>query len=149
MDLESFCSPYWVRNRTELKQLRTFDYQFFGGVFTGFKNTPYYLVKQDEPIPFNLLRKTHVTLAAPRPKTHPLTGHLINYGQIPFGYKDINGTLHEGPVERFVLQQMRRMRDDGDSPNKIANYLTKSGVPTKNGGRWQSNTVNKILSRDC
>ncbi|MBU4484186.1 recombinase family protein [bacterium] len=32
--------------------------------------------------------------------------------------------------------------------NHIASYLTTSEVPTKNGGRWQSNTVNRILNRE-
>jgi len=124
-----------VQNRNELKHYKTFDFEFYGGVFTGFKNITHHLVRPDEPIPLELLRKTNVSVGPPRPKTHPLTGHLINYGQVPFGYKDVNGTLHEDPLERFVLQQIKRMRDDGDSLNKIANYLTKSGVPTKNGGR--------------
>ena len=124
-----------MQNRNELKHYKTFDFEFYGGVFTGFKNITHHLVRPDEPIPLELLRKTNVSVGPPRPKTHPLTGHLINYGQVSFGYKDVNGTLHEDPLERFVLQQIKRMRDDGDSLNKIANYLTKSGVPTKNGGR--------------
>lgn len=137
-----------MQTQTNLKRLKTFDYEFYGGVFTGFKTITHHLVKQDEPIPLNLLRKTHVSIGPPRPKKHPITGHLLYYGQVPFGYKEINGTLHEDPLEQFVLQQVKKMRDEGDSLNKIADYLTKSGVPTKNGGRWQSNTVNKILSRD-
>lgn len=69
------------------------------------------------------------------------------YGQTPFGFKNINGTLIEDPLEQFILKQMREMRQKGSSLNEIARYLTNSGIPTKNGGRWQSNTVNQILSR--
>ena len=172
---ESKGSPYWVQARTKLANLKTFSYEFCGGIFTGFKNQAgklrpvdegklcdstidrrnfrrvphltHYLVKQGEPIPLKLLRKTHVTVGAVRPKRHPISGELINYGQVPFGYKDINGTLHKDPLEQFVLQSIKRMRNEGASLNRIASYLTTSGVPTKNGGRWQSNTVNKILNK--
>jgi len=104
-------------------------------------------VKEGEPIPLRLLRKTNVSLGPPRHRKHPITGDLINYGQVPFGYKDVNGTLQEDPMERFVLQQIKKMHDDGTNLEKIARYLTKAGIPTKNGGRWQRNTVNKILGR--
>lgn len=104
-------------------------------------------MKPDEPIPLTLLRKTHTVVGPARPKRHPISGELINYGQVPFGYRDVNGTLHEDPMEQFVLQQITKMRNDGLSLHKIALYLTKSGIPTKNGGRWQSNTINKMLNR--
>jgi len=142
-----FGSPYWVQTRTKLANLRTFTHEIYGGIVTGFKNITSYLVKQGEPIPLKLLRKTHVTVGAVRPKKHPISGELINYGQVPFGFRDVNGTLHPNPLEQFVLQSIRKMRDEGASLNHIANYLTTSGVPTKNGGRWQSNTVNGILRR--
>lgn len=69
------------------------------------------------------------------------------YGQTPFGYKNVNGTLQEDPMEQFVLKQIQEMREKGSSLNDIACYLTNAGIPSKNGGRWQSNTVNKILLR--
>jgi len=141
------CSPYWVQTRTQLANLKTFSYEFCGGIFTGFKNITSYLVKQGEPIPLKLLRKTHVTVGTVRPKRHPISGELINYGQVPFGYKDLNGTLHKNPLEQFVLKQIKDMRDKGSSLNAIAKYLIESDVPAKNGGRWQSNTVNKMLGR--
>ena len=106
------------------------------------------MVKPDEPIPLKLLWKAHVTVGTVRPKRHPISGEPINYGQVPFGFRDINGILLPDPLEQFVLQSIKRMRDEGASLNRIANYLTASGVPTKNGGRWQSNTVNKILNRE-
>jgi len=130
------------------KKYKTFDVEFYGGVFTGFKNVPYYLVKEGEPIPLKLLRKTNVSLGPPRPRKHPITGDAINYGQVPFGYKDVNGTLQEEPLEQFVLNQIKKMHKDGDNLGRIARYLTESGIPTKNGGRWQRNTANKILSRE-
>jgi len=68
-------------------------------------------------------------------------------GQVPFGFKNLNGTLMEDPLEQFILKQMREMRQKGSSLSEIARYLTNSSIPTKNGGRWQSNTVNKILNR--
>ena len=71
----------------------------------------------------------------------------MNYGQVPFGYKDINGILQEDPMEQFVLRQIQAMRQNGSSLNAICRYLIESGIPTKNGGRWQCNTVNQILGR--
>ncbi len=130
------------------KKFKTFDVEFYGGVFTGFKNFPYYLVKDGEPIPIKLLRKTKVSLGPPRPRKHPITGDLINYGQVPFGYRGVNGTLHIDPFEQFVLQHIRQMHKDGANLGQIARYLTESGIPTKNGGKWQRNTVNKILTRE-
>ena len=114
--------------------MKTFDYEFYGGIFAGFKNKNHYLVKPNEPIPLNLLRKTHVIVGQVRPKRHPISGELINYGQIPFGYKDVNGTLQKDPLEQFVLQQVNKMREKGSSHSEIARYLIESDVPTKNGG---------------
>lgn len=68
-------------------------------------------------------------------------------GQTPFGFKNLNGTLLEDPLEQFILKQIKEMREKGSSLNEICRYLTNSGIPTKNGGRWQSNTVNQILKR--
>ncbi|MBI1909834.1 MAG: recombinase family protein [Deltaproteobacteria bacterium] len=136
-----------MRTRTELRRYKTFTIEFHGGVFTGFRNYTHYLVRPDEPIPLQLLRKTHVNIGPPRPKCHPISGQPLMYGQTPFGFKNINGTLIEDPLEQFILKQMREMRQKGSSLNEIARYLTNSGIPTKNGGRWQSNTVNQILSR--
>jgi len=68
-------------------------------------------------------------------------------GQVPFGFKNLNGTLQEDTMEQFVLKQITELREKESSLNEIARYLTESGVPTKNGGRWQSNTVNQILAR--
>jgi len=98
--------------------------------------------------PLNLLRKTHVRIGIKRPKRHPISGDPINYGQIPFGYKGINGTLQKDPMEQFVLQQMKNMRENGSSLCEIARHLMEMGIPTKNGGRWQANAVNVILSRN-
>jgi len=152
-----------VQTRTKLANLKTFSYEFYGGIFTGFKNITSYLVKQGEPIPLKFLRKTHVkgsqgvikgssrakckVNSSQGVKSCKVQSELINYGQVPFGYQDVSGTLQKDPMEQFVLQQIKQMRDDGTSLNDIAKYLTQSGVPAKNGGRWQSNTVNKILGR--
>jgi hypothetical protein len=136
-----------VRKKAAVKGLRLFSYKFCGGIFTRFRETPYFLVKPGEPIPLPLLRKTRVVYGRKRPKNHPITGQPINYGQVPFGYKAVNGTLQEDPMEQFVLRQIRAMRQNGSSLNAICRYLIDSGIPTKNGGRWQSNTVNQILSR--
>ena len=53
------------------------------------------------------------------------------YGQTPFGFKNLNGTLIEDPLEQFILKQMQEMREKGASLNEICRYLTNSGIPTK------------------
>ena len=131
----------------DIKNLNTFDYEIYGGIFTAFRSKSHYLVKKEEPIPLSLLRKTHVNIGPARPRVHPISGAPINYGQVPFGFKNVNGTLQKDPMEQFVLQQMKNMRENGSSLCEIARYLVQSGIPTKNGGKWQSNTVNKILNR--
>ena len=82
-----------------------------------------------------------------RPRVHPLSGQPINCGQVPFGFKDINGILEEDPLEKFVLERIKELRNKGSSLNEIAHFLTQSGIPTKNGGTWQGNTVNQMLIR--
>jgi hypothetical protein len=136
---------YVVETQTALRELRTCDFEFYGGVFTGFRNKSHYLVKSSEPIPLELLKRGCTFLGPRRPKNHLITGQPINYGQVPFGYKAVNGTLQEDPLEQFVLRQMKQMREDGATLSSIASFLKDSGIPTKNGGRWQSNTVNQIL----
>lgn len=72
---------------------------------------------------------------------------LHNGGTCPYGY-----TLDEGSnqfvvntIEAQVVQRIFRERAAGRSLRQIANDLTRDGIATKRGGRWQANTVKTIL----
>ena len=72
---------------------------------------------------------------------------LHNGGTCPYGY-----TLDEGSnqfvvsaTESQVVQRIFRERAAGRSLRQIANDLTRDGIATKRGGRWQANTVKTIL----
>lgn len=72
---------------------------------------------------------------------------LHNGGTCPYGY-----TLDEStnqfkvvPLEANVVRRIFRERIAGRSLRQIANDLTRDGIPTKRGGRWQANTVKTIL----
>jgi site-specific DNA recombinase len=72
---------------------------------------------------------------------------LHNGGTCPYGF-----TLNEStnqfqvvPLEANVVRRIFRERIAGRSLRQIANDLTRDGIPTKRGGRWQANTVKTIL----
>jgi DNA invertase Pin-like site-specific DNA recombinase len=72
---------------------------------------------------------------------------LHNGGTCPYGY-----TLDENSnqfkvvaLEANVVRRIFRERIAGRSLRQIANDLTRDGIPTKRGGRWQANTVKTIL----
>ncbi|MEB3299886.1 MAG: recombinase family protein [Candidatus Sericytochromatia bacterium] len=72
---------------------------------------------------------------------------LHNGGTCPFGYTLDEGTNQFVVNEREapVVQRIFRERSAGRSLRQIAGDLSKDGIPTKRGGRWQANTVKTIL----
>ena len=69
-------------------------------------------------------------------------------GKIPYGYRRENGRLISEEQEKKALKSMRKMREKGNSYNKIAESLNKKGIPTrKRGGKWHASTVRTILTR--
>lgn len=67
------------------------------------------------------------------------------YSRPVFGYAEKDGRLVADPEERKTLAHCRRWRDRGLSYHRIAARLNAEGVPAKRGGRWQANTVRRIL----
>ena len=83
------------------------------------------------------------------------------FGQAPYGYtivSDIVGNrkkntrLVENPKEQEVLNQMRKLREEGKSYNEIAKYLNENKIETRYTRKdkksdWYSTTVRNILNR--
>ncbi|MCH7840683.1 MAG: recombinase family protein [Planctomycetes bacterium] len=72
-------------------------------------------------------------------------------GAVPYGF-DVVGdgvTLIGNSAEQAVIREIRAMRKGGASFRRIAEELTKQGVPTKTGksSRWTHQAVARILDR--
>jgi DNA invertase Pin-like site-specific DNA recombinase len=59
-----------------------------------------------------------------------------------------HGALVVDQAERRAVELMRELHAEGRSLRQICDRLTAEGVPTKRGGRWQPNTVRRILDRE-
>ncbi len=69
-------------------------------------------------------------------------------GQIPYGF-DINefNELIANPEEQAVIRNISDLHAEGKSLRSIADWLSENCIQTKNNGKWQANSVKKILSR--
>lgn len=72
---------------------------------------------------------------------------LHNGGTCPYGYTldEATNQFVVNELEAKVVQRIFRERAMGRSLRQISNDLTRDGIPTKRGGRWQANTVKTIL----
>jgi site-specific DNA recombinase len=80
-------------------------------------------------------------------------------GQIPYGYDLVEGTdgattrsgrasrLVRNETEQSVILKMLKWRARGWSARRIAEELTRRGVPSKRGGDWFHTAVGKVLRR--
>jgi DNA invertase Pin-like site-specific DNA recombinase len=71
-------------------------------------------------------------------------GQLV--GAVPYGYNlDSDGsTLTENAAEQRTLKLIRKLRNQGLSYNKIALYLNKKGIATKQGKTWAAQTISNL-----
>jgi DNA invertase Pin-like site-specific DNA recombinase len=68
------------------------------------------------------------------------------YSPDPYGWAhDDDGRLVAVEAEQAVLDDMRDWREAGVNDHAIATRLNAAGIPGKRGGRWQANTVYRIL----
>jgi DNA invertase Pin-like site-specific DNA recombinase len=63
----------------------------------------------------------------------------------PYGYVYGNGSLHIEPDEARTVRMIYRMHSDGLSTEKIAKNLNEDGIPAKRGGKWNKQSIHKIL----
>jgi len=66
-------------------------------------------------------------------------------GQVPYGYSYYKNRLTKNPAEQKIICDIIAQRKAGKSLREICRYLTSRNTPTKNGGKWQANTVRKII----
>lgn len=83
-----------------------------------------------------------------RPRTFVRSREVLhNGGTCPYGYvlNEATNQYQVMPLEGNVVKRIFRERLSGRSLRQIANDLTRDGIATKRGGRWQANTVKTIL----
>jgi DNA invertase Pin-like site-specific DNA recombinase len=66
-------------------------------------------------------------------------------GSVPFGYSVINQRLVINPDESETLKMMFERYSEGWSNGKIASYLNRNKITTKQGVTWKDTQVYKIL----
>mgnify|MGYP000589020180 CR=1 FL=1 len=71
------------------------------------------------------------------------------YSPVPYGYKEIDGRLHEVQAEADIVTQVLAMREGGQSYRKIAGYLNENGIKGKRGGDWHASTVRYLINRQA
>ena len=77
-------------------------------------------------------------------------------GKPPYGYtlrgtryKSGHGEMDVCPAEAEVVRLVFYLRGRGYKPHAIAGWLTRQGIPTRNGLAWDSSTISSILSREA
>ncbi|HEY9721382.1 MAG TPA: recombinase family protein [Oscillatoriaceae cyanobacterium] len=88
------------------------------------------------------------TAPAAEPKVFVRSREVLhNGGTCPYGYtlNEASNQFQVVPLEANVVRRIFRERVAGRSLRQIANDLTRDGIATKRGGRWQANTVKTIL----
>ena len=63
----------------------------------------------------------------------------------PYGYEYSGGSMKVVEPEAAVVRDVFNMRLRGSTYSEIADYLNKSGVPTKRGGTWRPQTVSNMI----
>lgn len=76
-----------------------------------------------------------------------LEGVPVLKGQVPYGWRIVNGQLVPHKGEQEIIAKLAELRQTGMSYGTLANWLNENGVKTKNGGKWDRPTVYKILKR--
>jgi DNA invertase Pin-like site-specific DNA recombinase len=66
-------------------------------------------------------------------------------GTTPLGFHTVEKQVVAVAGEQATVARARELRADGLSMRKIAARLTDEGHKTKRGGRWQAETIAKIL----
>jgi DNA invertase Pin-like site-specific DNA recombinase len=83
------------------------------------------------------------------------------FGQAPYGYtivSDVIGNrkrnthLVKNPEEQLILEEMKKLRDEGRSYNEIATYFNEKRIKTRlrrdgNECSWHPSTIRNILMR--
>lgn len=88
-----------------------------------------------------------------RARTKTAMGELRRQGRrisryAPYGYDlGADRKLVINKTEQVIINEMRKMREDGETLDEIATHLDAKGIKTKNGKRWLRTTINRIVKR--
>jgi site-specific DNA recombinase len=67
------------------------------------------------------------------------------YGNTPLGFERLGDKLIVNAHEKALVDRIKAMRAEGMAYNKIATALNVEGIRGKNGGKFGSETIRKIL----
>lgn len=67
------------------------------------------------------------------------------YSPTPFGFVRVGNQLVEDAKEMAVVRRIRAWRRNGWTLRRIAERLSATGIPTKQGGMWAPATVRYLL----
>tara|TARA_R110000737_G_scaffold131069_1_gene162923 strand:+ start:20 stop:730 length:711 start_codon:yes stop_codon:yes gene_type:complete len=70
------------------------------------------------------------------------------YGSTPYGFDRDDMSLLKNEAELQVVKRIYKLRDNGLSYGKIAEYLNDEGIVGKKGGKFYPITVSKIVKND-
>ena len=68
-------------------------------------------------------------------------------GDIPYGYRHVEGQLVEDSTEQTVIQRMLQGCKGGKNYSLTASELNRDSIPTRRCGRWSAKTVRAIYLR--
>lgn len=87
-------------------------------------------------------------------RTTAAMSHLRAQGRrisrhVPFGFNlsDDGKMLIEDELEQAAIRYIHELRAEGLSLRKIGEALERNCIKTKNGGKWQAQTISDILKR--
>jgi DNA invertase Pin-like site-specific DNA recombinase len=70
-------------------------------------------------------------------------------GQVPYGWRSVDGNLVEDDQEQAAIRRMRELRAGGSSYRAIVDALAAAGIPTKRGETtWTPDAVRRVLTRE-
>jgi DNA invertase Pin-like site-specific DNA recombinase len=67
------------------------------------------------------------------------------YGEVPYGFDAVDGSLVGNPREQQVKARIIRLRKKGMSFRKVADALNGDGIPTKKGCAWTAMQVSRVV----
>ena len=71
-------------------------------------------------------------------------GKVYN-GRIMYGMKRVGDRLEKCDDEIKNIRWIKNMKSRGHTLYKIAKRLNEMGVATKEGGKWQQNTIKRVM----
>jgi site-specific DNA recombinase len=69
-------------------------------------------------------------------------------GQVPYGFTRRGDDLAINKEEQKVIRQMRALRENGLSYQKVADVLNNAAIDTKNSTQWCGKKIQTILKRE-